>query len=471
MNLEEVFSLLSPSIVAFGSKLARGDVPPSFPSLIGTGFFIDERGIIATNRHVVEALMELPPHPKQGESSAFALVYSSVKQEGEGHALSAIMADIVRADMVDTLTMEDDADPYYGDPTPDIAFVQLKVRDVPALRLSTKEAHMPKIGRAIFVSILTVTSLFGQNNRSAVSLTGNDAATCTVPDPCRTFNVAISKTNPGGEVIVLSSAGYGPFTVTKSVSIISPPAYHAAMAPTSGDAITINVDNALVVLRGLTLNGSLGGVNGITFTGAATASNTRVYVENCVISGFSNRGVNFARNGTLFVSELVARENGYAAIFVDGNTGLPSWASIDHALMERNYYALLVENATVAMRDSVAAANSAGGFWALASLAGMSADLSADHCQATHNANSGFYSGDGSGTARLMVSNSVVSLNSLYGIGAGTNGTVRASNNTVTGNVYGLVQFSSGVFRSRGNNTVDCNGTETWGTITTFGPM
>src|SRR5438876_6786959 len=151
--------------------------------------------------------------------------------------------------------------------------------------------------RLAVVVILLVPGVFAQNNRSAVSLTGNDAATCTVPDPCRTFDVAISRINAGGEVIALSSAGYVPFTVNKSISIISPPAYHAAMAPTSGDAITVNVDNALIVVRGLTLNGSLGGVNGITFTGASTASNTRLYVENCVISGFSNNGLNFARNG------------------------------------------------------------------------------------------------------------------------------------------------------------------------------
>src|SRR5438876_3305111 len=123
---------------------------------------------------------------------------------------------------------------------------------------------MPRICLAVLVSIFITASAFAQNNRSAVSLIGNDAATCTVPDPCRTFDVAISRTNSGGEVIVLSSAGYGPFTVTKSVSVISPPAYHAAMAPASGDAITINGDDALVVLRGLTLNGRLGAVRGTT---------------------------------------------------------------------------------------------------------------------------------------------------------------------------------------------------------------
>src|SRR6266704_6570956 len=193
---------------------------------------------------------------------------------------------------------------------------------------------MRPIGLADLVSILVSTGVLALNTRSAVSLTGNDAASCTVPDPCRTFDVAISKTNAGGEVIVLSSAGYGPFTVTKSVSIISPPAYHAAMAPTSGDAITVNVDNALVVLRGLTLNGSLGGVNGITFTGATTTSNTTVYIENCVISGFSGNGVNFARNGTLFISELIARRNG-VGILVDGPS-LSSRANIDHALLEES---------------------------------------------------------------------------------------------------------------------------------------
>src|SRR5438552_1884521 len=246
---------------------------------------------------------------------------------------------------------------------------------------------MPKIAVGVLVVVLVSVSLFAQNNRSAVSLTGNDAATCTVPDPCRTFDVAISKTNAGGEVIVLSSAGYGPFTVTKSVSIISPPAFHAALAPTSGDAITIDVDNALVVLRGLTLNGSLGGVNGITFTGAATTSNTSVYIENCVISGFSTNGVNFARNGTLFISELIARENSIG-ILVDGNSGLPSTASIDHALMEKNSLnGLAVENATVAIRDSVAAKNTSVGFWARATPSGVTAEVSADHCQATSNYN------------------------------------------------------------------------------------
>jgi len=327
---------------------------------------------------------------------------------------------------------------------------------------------MRQVGMVVVVSILVSTSVFAQNNRSAVSLTGNDAATCTVPDPCRTFDVAISKTNAGGEVIVLSSAGFGPFTINKSVSIISPPAYHAALAPTSGNAITINVDNALVVLRGLTLNGSLGGANGITFTGAATASNTKLYVENCVISGFSNNGLNFARNGTFFISNTTIRQSQGDGILIDGSPA--SSASIDHALLEGNLYGLLVENATVAIRDSVASASGSVAFWALASAPGATADLSADNCQATGGV-FGFYSGGSAGTALLMVSNSVASSNSNYGVFANNNGTVRASNNTVSRNSIGFIQFGTGVFRSRLNNAVDGNTMETSGTITTYGPM
>src|SRR6266702_2956380 len=164
---------------------------------------------------------------------------------------------------------------------------------------------MPKIRVAVLVAILIATSLFAQNNRSAVSLTGNDAASCTVPDPCRTFDVAISKTN-----------------------------------------------------------GSLGGVNGITYSGSTTI----LYVENCVISGFSSgKGVNFAQYGTLFISELIARGNG-TAIFVDSAAMLGSPASIDHALMEKNIsVGLEVDHANVAIRDSVASGTNSIGFWVLGS--------------------------------------------------------------------------------------------------------
>src|SRR5206468_7771512 len=131
---------------------------------------------------------------------------------------------------------------------------------------------------------------------------------------------------------------------------------------------------------------------------------------------------------------------------------------------------LVVANATVVIRYSIAAANASHGFFVTASTAGTTADLSADNCQASHSL-FGFFAGNGSGTARLMVSNSVAVSNAV-GIDVFSNGTVRASNNTVTRNNTGLVQSGSGVLESRGNNTVRGNlFTDTAGTITPFGPI
>src|SRR5436853_4591474 len=111
---------------------------------------------------------------------------------------------------------------------------------------------LPKAALTTVLLFLAAVPLIAQNNRSAVSVTGSDAATCTVPDPCRTFGVALSKTNSGGEVVVLSSGGYGPFEVFQSVTIVSPPGIYAAIAPpSSGTAIRISGPSGnSVVLRG-----------------------------------------------------------------------------------------------------------------------------------------------------------------------------------------------------------------------------
>ncbi len=105
--------------------------------------------------------------------------------------------------------------------------------------------------RAFLFSLLAFvcTSALALNNRSAVSITGSDAASCTVPDPCRTFGVAIAATNPGGEVIALSSGGYGAFTISQSVSVIANAGVHASISPTSGDAIDISGPSVKVLLR------------------------------------------------------------------------------------------------------------------------------------------------------------------------------------------------------------------------------
>src|ERR1017187_5798420 len=95
---------------------------------------------------------------------------------------------------------------------------------------------------------------------------GNDANSCdNILTPCQTFAGAVLQLNPGGEAIVLDSGGYGPVTITQSLTIEAPPGVLAFIHPPSGTAITVNAGaSGGVILRGLTLNGGSG--NGITIS-------------------------------------------------------------------------------------------------------------------------------------------------------------------------------------------------------------
>src|SRR5438270_9257162 len=94
---------------------------------------------------------------------------------------------------------------------------------------------------AISLTFLIAPAVFGFNNRSAVSSIGLDSNPCTVASPCRSFGAAIAQTNPGGEIVALDSAGYGPFTIDASLTISGAPGVHAAVTATVGTAITVAV--------------------------------------------------------------------------------------------------------------------------------------------------------------------------------------------------------------------------------------
>ncbi len=52
--------------------------------------------------------------------------------------------------------------------------------------------------------------------------------------PCRSFNVAIGNTNPGGEVVILDTAGYGVMTINKSIKIIGPSGVYGGISVLGG---------------------------------------------------------------------------------------------------------------------------------------------------------------------------------------------------------------------------------------------
>src|SRR5215813_5880086 len=132
----------------------------------------------------------------------------------------------------------------------------------------------------IAAALLTVAGqAHAQANRTFVSGSGSDANSCSLAAPCRSFAGAITKTNAGGEIVVLDSAGYGAVTITKSISINAPDGIEGGVTATSGDGITVSVGfSDVVTLRGLTLVGVVGAASdGIVFNGQGALN-----IQNCV---------------------------------------------------------------------------------------------------------------------------------------------------------------------------------------------
>jgi hypothetical protein len=95
---------------------------------------------------------------------------------------------------------------------------------------------------------------------AAYGAAANTAFNCSIAKPCRSFSDAIGVTSAQGEVVVFDSAGYGPVTITQSVSIIAPTGrgHSAATASAFGCAGRTAVTaigfcaNSTTVLRGFT---------------------------------------------------------------------------------------------------------------------------------------------------------------------------------------------------------------------------
>src|SRR5215471_21857753 len=137
MNLTELFDATEPCIVGFISRLTRG-VPqaPHFPPIFGTGYLVNSKGLVVTNRHVVEAFDRIPHHPVTGESALGAVMWFPGEAEAERHGWQMLNIDINASNTLGEFTSTDE---WFGNARPDIGFVQLKVRETKFLELSSEE--------------------------------------------------------------------------------------------------------------------------------------------------------------------------------------------------------------------------------------------------------------------------------------------------------------------------------------------
>jgi Trypsin-like peptidase domain len=118
MELAETYAQIAPGIVAFGSRLGPTPVPGhvAFPRLFGTGFVIDSRGIVLTNRHIADALMALP------KGCAMCAIFPAQEHiHGETHQ-PVLFRGVRTYSLLESFEAEG---PFYGQVLPDMAFVQI----------------------------------------------------------------------------------------------------------------------------------------------------------------------------------------------------------------------------------------------------------------------------------------------------------------------------------------------------------
>jgi hypothetical protein len=154
--------------------------------------------------------------------------------------------------------------------------------------------------------------------RSFVESTGVDTNPCTLTSPCRSFNAAIAQTNPGGEVVILDTAGYGPMTIAKSIKIIGPTGVYGGISVLGGaggitTGIVINAgDTDVVTLRGLDVAG-VPGAAPLPLYGIDVQNVGTLHIEKSSISNFTQdasaciRAVS-AKAQQIFVDDSFLRE-------------------------------------------------------------------------------------------------------------------------------------------------------------------
>jgi len=175
------------------------------------------------------------------------------------------------------------------------------------------------------------------SDRAFVSGHGTDAAGCgAATKPCRTLQfVHDSVIAAGGEIDILDSAGYGPVTIAKALSIVNDGATAGVQQGHAGRfAITINAaESDAVSLRGLTIDGLGTGSSGIVLNSGGSLTITHCFVRN-----FAGDGILLlptVRN--LFViADTVVSDNSLFGVFVNPQPPGSASGTLDHVVMSRN---------------------------------------------------------------------------------------------------------------------------------------
>jgi hypothetical protein len=183
---------------------------------------------------------------------------------------------------------------------------------------------------AVLALALTAPAFAGspQNTRTFVSTGGDDGSPCLVNTPCRSLAAALAVTAPNGEVVIVTSGGYGPFSITKPVTI-SAVGVSASVIATDTPAITINTSGNVTIV-GLALHGQ--GKPDAQF-GIDVTQVGYLHLYNVTMDGFSLDGMKFNSTGTLAIYNSRFTDNTFYGLEINaGNVQIHNTAIENNGL-------------------------------------------------------------------------------------------------------------------------------------------
>ena len=290
------------------------------------------------------------------------------------------------------------------------------------------------LGGIAVALILLVAPANAQATRTFVSATGDDVNPCSRTAPCKTFAGALSKTFINGEIDCLDLGGYGTISITKSITIDCTGTFGSilraarpASSSTFRSARTIRTCS-VVRLRGISINGpgasgTIGTRTGID--GIRVLSATSVFVEDTVISEFSQQGIEVAAAATtaLTLDNVVIRNTNVSGVTLATSSG-EVVASFNNVRIDGTPLALSAANNVRANIRGVNLPHNTTGI----QTSGVNNIINAENVMISF-ATTGII---GSAGSTVRVSNSVITQNTT---GVGNGGSlVSMSGNSLTGN-------------------------------------
>jgi hypothetical protein len=312
------------------------------------------------------------------------------------------------------------------------------------------------IGAAAFGLLLAAAPAQALNRVSYVSqFTGNNGDSCVTPAAaCQTILGALSKTEPGGEIMCLDNHINSSLAILKPITIDcgAPGTVIQGFDGITGDVgVIVNLNeatypNGVVTLRNLNINGLLGngltspGTNGIRVIGGGAA----VHIENTTIQGFAEQGIDFAPTSSvdLFVRDTIISNNAGGGITVAPTGASSAKVVLGNVGVEGNgATGILINGATstgainVSVSDSEISGNTAIGIGVFEAVSGGS-------------------------PSKVQAARTTISSNGGQGIYASRSlASVRVRQSVISGNTVGVQSQNGGQVISHGDNVLADNTT------------